>query len=101
MSGFAPATKKVDIKQLTDARAEAAELRALLAELAPEEPINQDEQGGCVWCGWSENMWFYEQRGCRADHKRGSMYSDKRPETHTPDCPWITARRILEQTKEP
>lgn len=64
----------------------------LIAQLAPEEPMNGDEQGGCVWCGHSEKQWFYET------HQLGyaSMYCDKRPETHKPDCPWLIAQQVLQ-----
>lgn len=50
-------------------------LHGLIARLAPEEGIVQDEQGGCVWCGAGDS-WI------------GS------PE-HGADCPWLEARSIV------
>lgn len=57
--------------------------RDLLDELAPEQPMNQDEQGGCVWCG-----------GCPPHETYG--YAGRTPEDHDRDCPWLAARRLLE-----
>ena len=64
---------------------------ALLELLAPEKPIN-DDQGGCVWCGWSEEMKYYSL----GQANKGSMYADNQPENHEPDCPWIQVRKLLE-----
>lgn len=49
--------------------------RELIARLAPEQGIVQDEQGGCVWCGAGDS-WI------------------RLPE-HMPDCPWLEARAIV------
>lgn len=52
----------------------------LLRSLAPEYGIEQDEQGGCVWCGG-----------------RGLPVA----EDHGVDCPWLAARRLLSLAGEP
>ena len=57
--------------------------RELLDQLAPAEPISQDELGGCVWCGMGPGPTGYEQ--ATAD-----------PSSHTSDCPWLAARRLLD-----
>lgn len=57
-----------------------ASLRDALAEVAPEEPINQDEMGGCIWCGGRQ--------------KRG-LYTTSNPKHHSADCPWLKARMLL------
>lgn len=54
---------------------------ALLARLAPEEPYNEDEQGGCVWCGGPWN--------------RKYKYAGEDPADHAADCPWVAARALL------
>ena len=41
-------------------------------------PLNQDEQGGCVYCG-----------GCKG------FYSDETEEAHQRDCEWIVGRTLL------
>lgn len=55
------------------------DVRQLIEELAPEEPMNQDEQGGCVWCGG----------------RAFTVYSTSDPATHETDCPWVRARQML------
>lgn len=52
----------------------------LLRNLAPEASIDQDEQGGCVWCG---------------------LNSGPVAEGHANDCPWLAARRLLTTAGEP
>ncbi|MFD1839101.1 hypothetical protein [Paracidovorax cattleyae] len=52
--------------------------RKLLEDLAPEQPMNQDEQGGCVWCCGS-----------------APDYAGAEPEDHDADCPWLLARGLL------
>lgn len=54
----------------------------LLESLAPREPINQDEMGGCVWCG-----------GTPPKHPYG--YAERKLSHHSDDCPWIRARALL------
>ena len=56
--------------------------RNLLHKLAPEDPINQDEQGGCVFCSGKPpgQQYGYADRYL-SDHERG--------------CPWVKARRLL------
>lgn len=88
-------TKVVELQKVTNKYnvllLENVALYDLISQLAPEKPINDDEQGGCVWCGHSEEQWFYET----GKSERGSMYCDKRPETHKPDCPWLIAQQVL------
>lgn len=62
--------------------AEDTEAVALLRELAPEEPMNQDEQGGCVWCAGTPPRQTYG-------------YATADPKDHLPGCPWIAARAFL------
>lgn len=55
--------------------------RSLLEALAPEDPMNQDEQGGCVWCGHTDGTSY--------------GYATADPKHHEADCPWLEARRLL------
>ena len=55
---------------------------SVLEALAPPEPMNQDEQGGCVWCA-----------GEPAGQPGG--YATSGPADHEADCPWVAARRLL------
>lgn len=57
------------------------DVRELLERLAPEEPMNQDEQGGCVWCDGTGGTPY--------------GYAGTDPSDHAPDCPWVEARRLL------
>ena len=66
------------IEQLVSERTKA--LLEALEAVAPPEPMNQDEQGGCVWCG---------------DSARGKLYCTDNPNSHAPDCAWVKARAIL------
>lgn len=61
---------------------EVARLRGLIARLAPEYPINQDEMGGCVWC---------------CGHPEGEPYgyASEDPKDHEDGCPWVEARALL------
>lgn len=56
--------------------------RKIITQLAPNEPMNQDEVGGCVWCG---------------GHPRGKPYgyATSNPKHHSEDCAWIIARAWL------
>lgn len=56
--------------------------RELLEQLAPEDPINQDEMGGCVWCGCGPPRQSYGYAGRQKNH-------------HADDCPWVAARELL------
>jgi hypothetical protein len=56
--------------------------RHLLNALAPEQPINQDEQGGCVWCGGMPPRTSYG-------------YARRVRDDHMWDCPWVSARSFL------
>lgn len=56
--------------------------RSLLEKLAPYTPLNQDEMGGCVFCGSSPPGERYGYSGrFLSDHEQG--------------CPWVKARRAL------
>ena len=64
---------------------------AALETVAPEEPINQDEQGGCVWCGGTPPGEMY-----------GYATSDRTH--HDKDCGWVLAREaiaIMRKAAEP
>ena len=68
---------------------EHAKVLAALEAVAPEEPINQDEQGGCVWCG-----------GTPLGSPYGYATSDRTH--HEKDCGWVLARdAIAIMRKEP
>lgn len=56
--------------------------RKLLEQLAPAQPVNQDELGGCVHC-----------TGTPPGKPYG--YADRYLEDHEPGCPWVKARRLL------
>lgn len=58
------------------------EIKELLEKLAPHDPINQDEMGGCVWCAGTPPGDEYGYAGRDITH-------------HKPDCPWVKARLIL------
>jgi hypothetical protein len=66
--------------------ADIDDLLILIGELAPELPINQDEQGGCVWCA-------------KAVGDLGYGYAGKEPDDHFSDCPWLKAQKVLEERK--
>lgn len=57
--------------------------RDLLKVIAPEQPMQQDEQGGCVWCG--EDSWG---SGSYRDYERHQ------------DCPWAGVRKIICESAE-
>ena len=57
--------------------------RELLEALAPADPINQDEQGGCVWCA-------------KPIGHLGYGYASASPRDHEDDCPWLRAQRYLD-----
>jgi len=81
------------LRTLLEASADSFPTMELLERLAPEEPLNDDELGGCIWCGWGENMMYFS-KGIK---NKGSIYSDARPETHVPECPWVQTRAILDK----
>lgn len=56
--------------------------RALLERLAPREPINDAERGGCVMCG-----------GRPPGQRYG--YAERDREHHLPGCAWVAARELL------
>lgn len=56
--------------------------KKLLEQLAGFYPINQDEQGGCVFCQGTPPGENYGQADrFLSDHEKG--------------CPWVKARRLL------
>lgn len=57
--------------------------RELLKAIAPEQPMQQDEQGGCVWCG--EDSWG---SGSYRDYERHE------------GCPWGRVRKIICESAE-
>jgi len=59
-----------------------AELLALIGELAPESPMNQDEMGGCVHC-----------KGGPPGERYG--YADRYLSDHGENCVWVKARVAL------
>lgn len=63
------------------------ELVTLLTELVGDYPMNQDELGGCVWCGGSgkEGQWGY---------------CDESYDCHMADCPWVAGNRKLNELRE-
>jgi hypothetical protein len=72
--------------ELAKVQAERDELLAVLPLVAPEEPMNQDEMGGCVWCG-----------GTPPGEEHG--YAGADPAHHEADCGWITARAAIARTE--
>lgn len=64
-----------------DALAERDWLCTALDRVAGPEPMNQDEQGGCCWCG------HYG--------KTPRMYASAAPADHDTDCAWLQARQLL------
>lgn len=50
------------------------------------EVINQDEMGGCVWCGGSGKEGAYG-------------YCDSSYDCHTNDCPWVQGDKLLKKLK--
>jgi len=56
-------------------------ISGLIEELAPSDPMNQDEQGGCVWCGGMP--------------PRKGLYAGRNLKHHSHDCPWVKARLFL------
>ena len=58
---------------------------SLLEDLAPADPVNDDETGGCVFCG-----------GRPAGKPFGDASSD--PSDHRPGCPWLKIRALLSGT---
>lgn len=56
--------------------------RNLLAELAPYDPINDDEMGGCIFC-------------CATPPGEQYGYAGRYLEDHKARCPWVRARKRL------
>lgn len=48
-----------------------------------DQVLNQDELGGCVYCGGSGKEGTYG-------------YCTEEYDCHMDDCPWVAARRLLE-----
>jgi hypothetical protein len=56
-----------------------------LEECAPEDPMTQDDQGGCVWCG--------------ASGPHGT-FDPPEPQNHDRGCGWLKARHALSAIDE-
>lgn len=69
-------------KRIAEQAAQLEQARDVMLNVAPDEPMNQDEQGGCVWCGGKPPR---KQYG----------YATSNPKHHSNDCPWIAARAWL------
>lgn len=67
---------------LANAFAALPDLIEALEAMTPDEPINQDEMGGCVWCGGTPSRQPYG-------------YATANPKHHDKDCAWIIARAVL------
>lgn len=74
---------EAEVREAVKAINEADTVRDLIERLAPAEPMNQDEQGGCVWCD-----------GNPPGHL-GFGYATADPADHANDCPWVAAQRWL------
>jgi hypothetical protein len=61
------------------------ELIVLLEKLVGHV-INQDELGGCVWCGGSGKEGNYG-------------YCDETYDCHSKKCPWVEGNRMLQKLK--
>ena len=57
------------------------ELAELLTRLVGEAK-NQDELGGCIWCGCNGKSGAYG-------------YCDETYDCHKADCPWMAAHKLL------
>ena len=62
-----------------------AEAIAVLEVVADDDPMVQDEQGGCVWCG--------------VDDRRRPFCAPRNPEKHDATCGWALARKLLVKLK--
>ncbi len=71
-----------EVERLKEA---AQKFRDLVDDLSGEEPMSQDEMGGCVWCG-----------GTPPD-KGHYAYATAEPDSHDPECPWLLARAALKE----
>lgn len=71
--------------KLTDSQSTVAGLRRALEEACPEEPMVQDEQGGCVWCG---------------GYPDGRPLSMPKHKDHHKDCGWLIGRAALADTPD-
>lgn len=61
---------------------EKDEFIKLLEDVVGDYPMNQDEMGGCVWCGGSG--------------KEGSYgYCDESYDCHWDDCAWVAGHKKL------
>ena len=70
--------------EIASLRARVEVMRELIDDLTCE-PLNQDEQGGCVWCGGSA---------------KGRLNATESPKDHGVDCAYIAARQALKDTPE-
>lgn len=81
MTYKAPSSDQSDLSRLEYSPEVVVPVR-LLEQLVPVEPINDDERGGCVWCG---------------GHPEGEPYgyATASPADHEGDCPWVQMRALL------
>ena len=77
------AQSQTEVAQL---RSEVAMLHDALYNALPEDAVNQDEMGGCIFCGKSVG-------------KHGYGYATNAPKDHEEDCAWFVGRRILVDTQ--
>ncbi len=73
-------------KEIARLKRQRDELLAMLERACPEDPMNQDELGGCVWCGQGPPG---EQYG----------YAGADPNHHNPNCAWVKARALIERVR--
>jgi hypothetical protein len=71
--------------------AAAPDLLAALKAACPEQPMSQDEQGGCVWCGGYPGI----RRKRLRKHESPYAYATADPESHNEDCAWLLARAAI------
>lgn len=69
-------------------KTEKEKLINLLEELVGAV-LNQDEMGGCVWCGGI----------ARPGYCKGYGYCNEDYECHQPDCPWVAGDKYLTELK--
>lgn len=69
-----------------DLASQVKQLKALIARLAWDEAMNDQEMGGCIFCNG------------RAPR---SYWSTNDPSSHKPDCPWVEARAVLDEPVRP
>lgn len=71
-----------------------SDLIRVIDAVAPDEPIVQDERGGCVWCGESDGGF-----GSSSDPEHHDGGSKTEIEYANAECGWASARRMLARLK--